>query len=839
MNQDGIGDPMKVFTSSRPAWTGMIRRAGFSVTAMALGVTAALAQTVVVQGNRRVDAETVRSYLTDTSPSGLETARREMLGSGLFSDVRISRRGSQVIVSVSENDTINRVAFEGNSKLKGDFLVNEVQSRARGPYSAATVAADIEKIKELYKRGGYGLANVTARQAPLPNGRFDLVFTINEGGKTGIQSINFTGNRVYSNYRLKGLMNSTEYNWLSWLKTSDVYDPDRIAADLELVRRFYLKNGYADFRIVSSDARFDAAAGGWIVDIAIEEGERYTIANSRVESRLRDIDPTALERVVTTSPGATYNAESVERSIQNITTEVMRRGYAFAQVRPAGVRDASGRTIGVTYVVDEGARVYVERINVRGNTRTRDYVIRREFDLGEGDPYNKVLIDRAERRLNNLGYFNKVRITNEPGSAPDRVVVNIDVEDKATGSFSIAGGYSTADGIIGDVSLSESNFLGRGQFVKIAGQLGQRTRGVDFSFTEPFFLGQRIAAGFDIFSKFTDASKTSRSETRVTGGQLRLTLPITEEFSITPRYSLYQTEVKIPNTGDKPYNDCTNPLLGVTPLNPNGTPLYPDCVYNGEASVAVKEAAGKTITSLAGINLTYNALDSVVNPRNGLFAELKPEVAGLGGDSKFLRVAGDMRYYKEVFDDVVTLFRVQGGHISNIGGGNVRLVDHYFLGPSLVRGFSSSGIGPRDVLSDPSSNALGGSTYFGGTVELQFPIFGLPRELGLRGAVFADAGTLFDYKGATRFDLNRNGVFDCAATNVQPECVVVRDRNVIRSSVGVSLLWQSPLGPIRFDYAFALSRDKGGLTYNPYTNSSVYSPGDRLQAFRFSGGTRF
>lgn len=741
--------------------------------------------------------------------------------------------------AAARDNTLNRVAFEGNSRLKGDFLVEQMQSRARAAYNQATVNADVEKIKDLYRRAGYGLSSVSARTVALPNGRSDLVFTISEGSKTGIQEINFSGNRAYSNYRLKGIITSTEANWLSWFKTSDVYDPDRIGSDLELIRRFYLKNGYADFRIVSQDTRFDAARGGWVIDAVFDEGEQYSIGNTRVESRLRDVDATVLEQVVTTRSGSTYNAEAVERSIQNITTEVMRRGYAFAQVRPRGERDTAGRTIGVTYVVDEGPRVYVERINIRGNTRTRDYVVRREFDLGEGDPYNKVLMDRAERRLNNLGYFAKVRITNEPGSAPDRVIVNVDVEDKPTGSFSIAGGYSTSDGIIGDVSLSESNFLGRGQFVRIAGQLGQRTKGVDFSFTEPYFLGQRMAAGFDLFSKYTDNSRTSRMESRVTGGQIRLTLPITEEFSVTPRYSLYQTNIKIPNTTKSPFNDCTSPIAGYTLLNPNGTALFPDCAYNGEASVAVKEAAGNTITSLVGLTFTYNALDNNANPRNGFMAELKPEVAGLGGDSRFMRVAGDMRYYREVYDDVVAVGRVQGGHISALGGGNVRLVDHYFLGPSLVRGFSSSGIGPRDVLSDPSSNALGGTSYVGASVELQFPLFGLPRDLGLRGAVFADAGTLFSYKGAKNFDLNRNGRFDCALVNVQPECVLVRDQNVVRSSVGASILWQSPLGPIRFDYAIALTRDKGGTVYNPATNTTVYSPGDRLQAFRFSGGTRF
>ena len=324
------------------------------------------------------------------------------------------------------------------------------------------------------------------------------------------------------------------------------------------------------------------------------KGRNIEVGNVSVDSSLSDVDAASLQRYVATSAGDTYNAEAVEKSLVSLTTEVSRRGHAFAQVRPRGDRDAAGRLIGITYVVDEGPRVYVERINVRGNTRTRDYVVRRELDLGEGDAYNKVFVDRAERRLNNLGFFNKVRITNEPGSAPDRVVVNIDVEDKATGSFSIAGGYSTSDGVIGEVSLSESNFLGRGQFVRIAGTVGQRTQGIDFSFTEPYFLGHRIAAGFDLFSKFNDNYNTGRFESRVTGGQVRFTFPITEEFSITPRYSIYSTEIEIPNEVDRPYNDCTFPIAGITPGTPGaiGADSIFNCVTNGEATVAVKEAAG-------------------------------------------------------------------------------------------------------------------------------------------------------------------------------------------------------------------------------------------------------
>jgi outer membrane protein insertion porin family len=831
-------------TQKSPTFKARLSRSvGLSAFMLAVSGGVVFAQAVIVQGNRRVDAETIRSYATQGGP---QEVRQSLLATGLFSSVQVSRRGSQTVIAVRENDTINRVAFEGNRRLKSDQLLQQVQSKARGPLSQALIDSDVERLREVYRRAGYGASSITGRIAPLANGRSDVVFTIVETGKTGIKSINFSGNGAYSSGRLRGLMQSTESNLLSFIKTSDVYEAERISADLELIRRFYLKNGYADFQIVSNNARFDDAAQGWIIDIAVDEGPQYRVGNVSVDSRLRDIDPNALQRLVATSAGDTYNAEAVEKSLVSLTTEVSRRGYAFAQVRPRGDRDAAGRLIGITYVVDEGPRVYVERINVRGNTRSRDYVVRRELDLGEGDAYNKVLIDRAERRLNNLGFFNRVRITNEPGSAPDRVVVNIDVEDKATGSFSIAGGYSTSDGVIGEVSLSESNFLGRGQFVRIAGTLGQRTQGIDFSFTEPYFLGRRIAAGFDLFSKYNDNFNTGRFESRVNGGQIRATFPITEEFSITPRYSLYTTEIEIPNTNDNPFNDCTRPLLGTTPgtfgsgLPENATF---NCLTNGEATIAVKEAQGTTLTSLVGLNFNYNSLDNFQNPRNGFVAELKPEFAGVGGDSRFLRVSADARYYREIFDDVVGFVRGQAGHVQATDG-NLRMIDHYFLGPTLVRGFAPSGIGPRDVLNDPTANSLGGTTYFGGSLEVQFPIFGIPRDLGLRGAIFADAGTLFNYDGGSKSITTPTTCpagsearqFNVATTSIyQTNVACVRDKNVIRSSVGASLLWQSPLGPIRFDYAFALSKDDGQL--DPRTGRKF--GGDRLQAFRFSGGTRF
>lgn len=756
--------------------------------------------------------------------------------------------------AVAQGPLINRVAIEGNSKIERDVILGQLQVRERTSYNQAAVDADVQRILEIYRVSGRGLAQVTPRIVDLPNGRVDVVYTINEGDKTGVKEIRFVGNNQVSSSRLRGVMQTTESNFLSFFKTSDVYDPDRIANDLELIRRYYLKNGYADFRVVSSNVTFDANAGGYIVTITVEEGEQYRVGTVNVDSRIAAVPSESVRGEVATSSGSVYNAEAVERSLQGITTRVVRQGYPFAQVRPVGTRDPATKTVNLSYVVEDGPRIYIERINVRGNTRTRDYVVRREFDLGEGDAYNKVLIDRAERRLNNLGYFKRVRISNEPGSAPDRVVVNVDVEDQSTGAFSISGGYSTSDGFIGEVAVTETNFLGRGQFVRVSGQLGQRSNGIDFSFTEPYFLGYRMSAGIDLFSKFTDQTKYARYENRVTGGQLRLGLPFTEEFTLTLRYSLYNQELKIPNDlGDRqPYNDCSVPIAGYTRLNPDGTPNRLFCEGNGEASLAIKGSQGETLTSLAGLTFNYNTLDSTKDPRNGFYFEGKTDFAGLGGDSRYFRATGDARYYYEIIEDIVGIARVQGGHIMAFGnnnpgiaqGGDLRIVDHFFMGPSLVRGFATNGLGPRDISSlDVNANALGGTTYFGGTLEVQFPIFGLPRDLGLKGAVFADAGTLFGYEGPTRFDVNRNSIIEgfgpngcnrSLVRNVSQECITVFDSEKIRSSVGASILWASPLGPIRFDYAIALSKEEG-----VFADNGVRIGGDRTQAFRFSGGTRF
>jgi outer membrane protein insertion porin family len=746
------------------------------------------AQSIVVRGNSRIDGDSIRQYFVPAQGQALTQAKidqgvKDLYGTGLFSDVRVSRSGGRLVVSVSENSVINRVRFEGNSKLKTEVLEAEIQSRNRGPYSQAMVDADVQRLQEVYRRAGRGAATINVKTAPAANGRTDVTFAIVEGDKTGVAEIRFIGNNVFSTWRLKRQMSTTEMNFLSWLKTSDIYDPERIAADLEQVRRYYLKNGYADFRVVSSNARFDAAEGGYIIEIIVEEGEQYKVAKVDVESRIPDVQADELRGAVENQSGDVYNAEAVERSIDGMSSVVQRRGYAFAQVRPRGDRDTVNKTISIVYSVEQGPRVFIERINIRGNTRTQDYVIRREFDVAEGDAYNRFLIDRAERRLRNLGFFTSVRITNEQGSSPDRVIVNVDVLDQPTGSFSFAGGYSTTDGFVGEVALEESNFLGRGQKVRASVTYGQRTQGFDFSFTEPYFLDQRIQAGFDLYSRFNDNTNIGFYENRLTGGALRLGFPMTENLTLGLKYSAFVQEVSVAGK----YKDGKG----------------------DEASLPIIELSqdkGGVFTSMLTGSATFNSLDNNLNPTSGIYATANLDIAGLGGDSYYARLTGDARYFYPLVDDIVAIARAQAGYVRSINGKSLLITDHFSPGPSLVRGFAPSGFGPRDITTGLS---LGATTYFGGSLEIQAPVPALPPEFGLKIAAFADAGTAFGYDGKTDFgNLGK---------------LTVKDDNRIRSSVGLGLLWASPLGPIRFDYAWALSK----------------APGDHLQAFRFQGGTRF
>jgi outer membrane protein insertion porin family len=805
----------------------------------------AYAAGVEVEGNHRVDSETIGSYFTGSDPAAVNAGVKNLYATGQFSDIQVIHEGGRVVIRVSENILINQVAFEGNSKVKSDQLAGEIQSKTHGPFNTTIVDADVERIKDMYRRAGQAAAVVTYRIVHLPNGRVDVVFHIDEGSKTGVKSIEFVGNHVFSSGKLRDLMQTTEMNWLSFFKTSDVYDPDTLASDLDLIRRFYLKNGYADFRVTGSDARYDPQQKGYIITITVEEGVQYRVAAVDIESHISGIDGSVLRPALRVSAGEVYNGDLIQKTTDAVTIELGKRGYVFSQVHPRGDRDPATRTVKIVFVVDEGPRVYIERIDIRGNTRTRDYVIRREFDISEGDAYNKVLIDRAERRLNNLGYFKKVKITNEPGSAPDRVVVVVTVEDQPTGSFSVSGGYSTADGIIGEVAVQETNFMGRGQFARLSVMLGQYAEGVTFSFTEPYFLGHRLAAGYDLFAKNSEVSQYAFYNDFMIGGTLRFGLPVTDEITFSPRYSIYSSYISIPNSDSFPYNDCTNPIPGVTPFNnatgnavagyPQATSTY-NCLTNGEASLALKQAQGTTVTSMPGYVLSYNSLDNVKNPTDGIHAELHQDFAGAGGDEHYIRSTADFRYYHDLYSDldIVGVVHLQGGILNSYGGNQIRIVDNFNMGPSLVRGFAPFGLGPRDVSPgvDPAGNPLGGTKYWGASLESDFPIWGLPKEVGLKGGIFADAGAVWGYEGQTNFaGPNGTPCSTCAVIpyNTSPyftqgnTITVGGDSTDIRTSVGVSLIWSSPLGPIRFDFAKAITKNQW----------------DQTQIFNFTGGTTF
>jgi outer membrane protein insertion porin family len=504
-----------------------------------------------------------------------------------------------------------------------------------------------------------------------------------------------------------------------------------------------------------------------------------------------------------------------------MTIEAAKHGYAFASVRPRGDRDFEKKVINLIFVVEEGTRAYIERINILGNTRTRDYVIRREFDIGEGDAYNRALIDRAERRLKNLNYFKTVKITNEPGSAPDRVVVNVNVEEMSTGEFSIAGGYSTADGFLAEVSVADRNLMGRGQFAKAAVSFGQYTRGVNLSFVEPFLLGYRMAGGIDLFARQSLATSYVSYNTQSIGTNLRLGFALSEELSLQPHYSIYRQEITLPWA----LNNCISPAGELFPTT--GTPtgytphafpvianqIPPDeCYFDGEASLPVRMelANGAVVTSLVGYTLAYSTLDNNKSPTSGLYASITQDVAGVGGDVNFLRTTADTRTYYEVLPDIVGVLHLQGGHLTGWGSRDLRMLDHFQMGPNLVRGFAPAGIGPRDMTPGTTNDAMGGTMYWGASVEAQTPLYFLPKEIGIKVAAFADAGSLWNYQGPTSWA-------------VTGETLQVADNMAVRSSVGMGFIWDSPLGPLRFDFAYALTKE----SY------------DRTQFFRFSGGTKF
>jgi outer membrane protein insertion porin family len=807
---------------------------------------------IQVEGNRRVEVETIRSYFKPGPGGRLDQAQiddglKALIETGLFQDVKISQSGGHLLVTVIENPVIGRVAFEGNKKVKDEQLSAEVQSKPRGTLSRPMVQSDAQRITEIYRRSGRYDVRVNPEIIEQPNNRVDLVFTITEGPKTGVKSVEFIGNNTYSAYRLKDVIKTHESNLLSFLGGGDVYDPDRVEADRDLIRRYYLKHGFADVQVVAALTEYDPERKGFLVTFKIEEGQQYRVAAVKFESSISTLDGNALSSFSHVDVGSLYNAEALEKSVEEMQIEASRRGYAFAIVRPRGDRNFESHTVSITFAIDEGPRTYIERINVRGNTRTRDYVIRREFDISEGDAYNRALVDRAERRLKNLDFFKSVKITTEPGSSSDRVVLIVDLEEKSTGDFSVSGGYSTTDGALAEVSISERNFLGRGLFAKASVTYGQYARGYSLSFVEPYLLDYRVALGLDFFQRQQLANSYISYGTSTLGFSPRLGFALREDLSLQLRYSIYQQKISLPSYLDNCNNvqflpDGTpNPAFNPSPAfaQANNISLASTsglgCYADGEASLPVRKelAGGSTLTSSVGYSLNYNTLDNNKNPTDGLLIDFKQDFAGVGGDVTYLKSAIDAKYYTPLVADIVGLIHVQSGILNKIGNNELRMLDQFQMGPNLIRGFAPNGIGPRDINPFGTMDALGGTKYWGASAELQMPFWFLPKEVGLKGAVYADAGGLYDYQGPTTWTVTNEVTTpfnsNCIKPTVSPPSsgtctgLVYDNSNTVRSSVGIGLIWASPFGPLRFDYAVPLTK----------------GPNDRVQQFKFGGGTSF
>jgi outer membrane protein insertion porin family len=803
----------------------------------------AAAQTVSsiqVEGNRRVEAETIRSYFRPGPGGRLDQASTDdglkaLIETGLFQDVKVNTSGGHLVVTVVESPVIGRIAFEGNKKVKDEQLTGEIQSKARGTLSRPMVQSDAQRIAEVYRHAGRYDVHVTPEIIEQPNNRVDLVFTITEGQKTGIKSIDFIGNAAYSSYRLRDIIKTRESNLLSFLGGADTYDPDRVEADRDLIRRFYLKNGFADVQVVAALTEYDPDKKGFFVTFKIEEGQQYRVGSVDFQSSIGTLDGNTLRNFSRVNVGSLYNAEALEKSVEEMQLEASRRGYAFAIVRPRGDRNFEAHTVAIVFSVDEGPRNYIERIDIRGNTRTRDYVIRREFDLSEGDAYNRALVDRAERRLKNLDFFKEVKVTTEPGSSSDRVIVVVALEEKSTGDFSISGGYSTTDGALAEVSISERNFLGRGLFAKASVTYGEYARGVTLSFVEPYLLDYRVALGLDVFYREQLANDYISYGTNTVGFSPRLGFALREDLSLQVRYSLYQQSITLPST----LNNCNNipgstfnptpnyinsVLGGVDPTGNSQAGLLPGCLADGESSLPVRQelAQGPSLTSSVGYTLNYNTLDNNKNPTDGLMIDFKQDFAGVGGDVSYLKTAIDGKYYAPLVADIVGLIHIQSGMLNTVGDSQLRMLDNFQMGSNLVRGFAPNGIGPRDLTFYPwtgTGDALGGTKYWGASAELQMPFWFLPKEVGLKGAVYADAGSLWDYQGPTSWAATGE-----VNTPSCPNCAMqYDDANIVRTSVGVGLIWQSPFGPLRFDYAIPITKGKY----------------DVVQQFKFGGGTSF
>lgn len=764
-------------------------------------VSSAYAQTIstiVVEGNQRVENDTVLSYVglspgQVADPDEIDASVKALFQTGLFSDVQIFRRGSTLVIKVEENPMINQVNFEGNKAVKDADLVKEVELRERMMFTRAKVLSDVNRIIAVYRRSGYYSVTVSPKIIRLPQNRVDLVFEINEGDETKVRRLEFVGNTAFSDGDLKSVVGTQQYSWWRFFNKNDTYDPDRLEYDKELLRRYYLKNGFADVRVVSADAVLDESGDGFVITYTIEEGQRYKIADVAVNVGDAQLDTKDLVAKVRTSVGDYFDATRVDRTVESLTLEAARQGFVFARVNPDIQRNAESATLDITYNLVEGPRTYIERIDIIGNTRTEDQVIRRNLLLYEGDAYNRVVIERARRRLTALDYFQKIDFRDEEGSAPDRVVLVLEVEEKSTGSINFSIGFSTTDYIVGSISLQERNFLGKGYDVRVNTTASWYKQQISLGFTNPYFMGLPISAGFDVFGSLNNEQDTSSYSSQALGFALRSGFRLDDDSSITFRYGLTWRDI--------------------------------DNINKDKAAPAVIETEGETLKSFIQSTYTWDNLDNPQKPTNGFRGQIEAEIAGLGGDVYFGSIEGHGWYFYPIYEESVVLkLEANAGYVQPLGDHDVPLQDRFFKGADSFRGFAVSGVGPRQVGNDGETDAIGGRTYAIGTVEMTFPVF-LPEEWGIAGSVFSDFGTVYNSGVETEIA----GTGDCKYGNNAPplgsesEDCYVYDTPAFRASIGAGVIWQSPFGPLRFEAAYPIMK----------------ADYDKTEWFRFSVGTAF
>jgi outer membrane protein insertion porin family len=760
-------------------------------------VQSGVVRAIEVRGNERVEQATVISYLPiqvgeTIDPGRIDLALKTLFRTDLFSDVKIELQpDGTLVVTVDENPIINRVLFEGNKSLKDDKLKDEVQVRPRGIFTRAKVQADVGRIVELYRRSGRISANVTPQIVQLPQKRVDLIFKVDEGPKSGILRVNFLGNKAFSDNDLRDVVVTEQSRWYKFFSNNANYDPDRLEYDREQLRKFYRNRGFYDFRVISAVAEFAPHRNGFAVTYTVDEGRQFRFGKVSVQTELKKLNPDVLRALVPIKPGQIYEDQKIEKATDALTFAAGAAGFAFVDVRPRYTPDRAKGTVDVVFDVQEGPRVYIDRIDIVGNTQTLDYVIRREMNLVEGDPYNRALVDRSKNNIKALGFFKDVDIIETPGSAPDRTGLQVKITEQPTGEFSFSAGYSSVDQVVIDVGITQRNFRGRGQDVRARVSVGSIRQQVDLGFTEPRFMGRDLAAGVDLYYYRYDLTKYSDYKTSSVGGNLRMGFPMGLNSRGSLIYTLRSDDVQIGND----LCDPTNLLV----------------------SSALCSQRGRFLTSLIGYGYSFDKRNDPINPTRGFFIQFNQDFAGLGGDVKYIRTESSGGWYHGFSRAFVLSATGSAGYVFGWGGDHVRINDRFFKGGDTFRGFQIAGIGPRDITLG-RTDALGGKAYAIGTVELTIPNF-LPEQYGIKTALFTDFGTagLLD-----NVDKALNGQPVNPADPSQGT-IQIRDGLALRASAGLSVFWRSPMGPIRFDFSQIIRK----TSY------------DQTELFRFSTGTTF